>query len=244
MSKAVLEKLKSKFGAAVLETHSDFGDDTALVTAQSWKSVCEYLHGDPSLDFDMLVDLCGVDYPARLPRMEVVAHLYSTTRHHRVRLKARVGDEEMEDAQIDSVTSVWSGADWFEREVYDMSGVTFRGHPDLRRILMYPEFQGHPLLKDYPAQKTQPLVEYRTEAEAGVPLGKQAPFHDDEGMSFGRVDWLHADNEGEEGSAAAPKGVVSSVKPSPHVNGNGASENHLAQQDPQQNQKPDQKGVS
>ncbi|WP_394827554.1 NADH-quinone oxidoreductase subunit C [Pendulispora albinea] len=237
MSRAVLEKLKAKFGAAVLETHSDFGDDTAVVTAQSWKSVCEYLRNEPTLDFDLFVDLCGVDYPTRLPRMEVVLHLYSIARRHRIRLKARVGDEDMEGAQIDSVTSIWSGADWFEREVYDLSGVTFRGHPDLRRILMYPEFQGHPLLKDYPAQKTQPLVEYRTEEEAGVPLGKQAPFRADEGMAFGRVDWLHQDDQDEDGKPR-PKGVVRSVKASEagHYNGQDPSAKHTHPEPTQPNQ--------
>ena len=195
MSKAVLEKLKTRFGAYVLETHSDLGDDTAVVTAEGWKPVCEYLRTDPSLDFDLLVDLCAVDYPDRLPRMEVVLHLYSIGRRHRLRLKARVGDEELDGAEIDSITSVWPGANWFEREVYDMSGVTFRGHPDLRRILMYPEFQGHPLRKDYPANKTQPLVEYRTEEEAGVPLDKLPPFREDEGMAFGRVQWQRANDE-------------------------------------------------
>lgn len=186
MSEAVLAKLKEKFGDAILETHSRHGDDTALVKAESWRAVAEFLRNDPSLDFDLFVDLCGVDYPKQLPRMEVVLHLYSTTKRHRVRLKARVGDAEMDGAEIDSLTSIWPGANWLEREVYDMSGVTFRGHPDLRRILMYPEFEGHPLLKDYPANRTQPLVPYRTEDEAGVPLEKLPPFRADEGMSFGR----------------------------------------------------------
>ena len=186
MSLAVLDKLRTRFGAAILETHSDFGDDTAVVDAPSWREVCEYVRTDASLDFDLPVDLCGVDYPQRLPRMEVVMHLYSTTKHHRIRLKARIGDEELEGAELDSVTSIWPGMNWLEREVYDMSGVTFRGHPDLRRILMYPEFEGHPLRRDYPATKTQPLVAYRTEAEAGLPLGKLEPFGPDEGMAFGR----------------------------------------------------------
>jgi NADH-quinone oxidoreductase subunit C len=137
----------------------------------------------------LFVDLCGVDYPERGAedeRLEVVLHLCSLTKHHRVRLKTRVGDEDMKGAELESVTSIWAGANWFEREVFDMSGVTFRGHPKLQRILMYPEFVGHPLLKDYPAQKTQPLVPYRTEEDAGVPLDKQAPFREDEGMPFGR----------------------------------------------------------
>ncbi len=189
MSKAVLEKLRAKFGADIRETHSALGDDTALVNPARWREICEYLRTDPSLDFNMFIDLCGVDHPERGEageRLEVVLHLYSLTKRHRIRLKARVGDEEMKGAEIDSITDLWAGANWFEREVYDMSGVTFRGHPDLRRILMYPEFVGHPLLKDYPAEKTQPLVPYRSEEEAGLPLEKLAPFREDEGMSFER----------------------------------------------------------
>jgi NADH-quinone oxidoreductase subunit C len=187
MSQLVLDKLKEKFGAAILETHSDFGDDTAVVDPSQWKAIARFLHDDPELDFDLPVDLCGVDYPQRLPRMEVVMHLYSVKRQHRVRLKARVGDEDMEGAELDSLVSIWPGFNWLEREVFDMSGVRFRGHPDLRRILMYPEFEGHPLQRTYPADRTQPLVSYRTEDEAGMPLNKLEPFGHDEGMPFGRL---------------------------------------------------------
>jgi NADH-quinone oxidoreductase subunit C len=188
VSQLVLDKLRERFGAAILETHSDFGDDTAVVDPGAWKAVCTFLREDPALDFDMPVDLCGVDYPSRgaTGRTEVVMHLYSIAKKHRVRLKARVGDEDMEGAELDSVTSIWPGMNWLEREVWDMSGVRFRGHPDLRRILMYPEFEGHPLQKTYPADRTQPLVEYRTEEEAGMPLHKIEPFGPDEGMPFGR----------------------------------------------------------
>jgi NADH-quinone oxidoreductase subunit C len=189
VSQLVLDKLKQKFGAAILETHSDFGDDTAVVEPGQWKAVGKFLREDPALDFDMPIDLCGVDYPERGAmggRMEVVLHLYSVGKHHRVRVKTRVGDEDMEGAELDSLVSVWAGLNWLEREVYDMSGVRFRGHPDLRRILMYPEFEGHPLQKTYPADKTQPLVPYRTEDEAGMPLNKLEPFGHDEGMPFGR----------------------------------------------------------
>ena len=186
MSQLALEKLKARFGAAILETHSDFGDDTALVDAAEWKAIGKFLREDPALDFDLPVDLAGVDYPKRLPRMEVVLHLYSVSKRHRIRVKARVGDEEMDGAELDSLVSIWPGLNWLEREVYDMSGVRFRGHPDLRRILMYPEFEGHPLQKTYPADRTQPLVPYRTEEEAGVPLHKIEPFGPDEGTPFGR----------------------------------------------------------
>jgi len=168
-----------------MSTHSLHGDDTAVIEPSAWKDVCTFLRNDPQMSFDMLVDLCGVDYPSRSPRIEVVLHLYSIAKRHRIRLKTAVGDEDLVGCEVDSVTGLWPGANWFEREVFDLIGVRFTGHPDLRRILMYPEFEGHPLLKDYPADRTQPLVPYRTEAEAGVPLEKLAPFGPDEGMPFG-----------------------------------------------------------
>jgi NADH-quinone oxidoreductase subunit C len=195
MSTRVLDALKAKFASAVLETHSAFGDDTALVRSESWKEICAWLRSDSSMSFDMLVDLCAVDYPQREPRFEVVVHLLSIEKHHRLRLKTRVGDEEGNAAEVDSVTAIWPGANWLERETWDMIGVKFRGHPDLRRILMYPEFEGHPLRKDYPAQRTQPLIPYRTEEEAGLPLGKLSPFLDDEGMAFGRKAWTVKDTD-------------------------------------------------
>jgi NADH-quinone oxidoreductase subunit C len=194
VSHHVLDRLKERFGTAILETHSNFGDDTATVEASQWKAVCTFLRQDPALDFDLPVDLCAVDYPNRKPRMEVVMHLYSVSKRHRIRLKARVGDEEMQGAELDSVTSIWSGMNWLERETWDMSGVRFRGHPDLRRILMYPEFEGHPLQKTYPADRTQPLVPYRTEDEAGMPLHKLEPFGPEEGMPFGRSRSMHRED--------------------------------------------------
>ena len=187
MSQIALDMLKERFGAAILETHSQVGDDTAVIEPSQWKAVCAFLRSDPALDFDMPIDLCGVDYPNRVPRTEVVMHLYSVSKRHRVRLKARVGDEDMEGAELDSVVSVWPGMNWLERETFDMSGVRFRGHPDLRRILMYPEFEGHPLQKTYAADRTQPLIPYRTEDEAGMPIQKMEPFGPDEGMPFGRA---------------------------------------------------------
>lgn len=197
MSARVLEVLKEKFGTAILETHSDFGDDTAIVEPARWKEIARFLKTDPTMAFDMAIDLCGVDYPDREPRFEVVLHLYSVGKQHRLRLKARVGDSEGDGAELDTVADVWVGVNWFERETYDLMGITFKGHPDLRRILMYPEFEGHPLRKDYPAQKTQPLVPYRTEEEAGLPLFKQAPFRDDEGMPFTRMNWDNGHRENE-----------------------------------------------
>src|SRR5581483_7690439 len=87
MSKLALEKLQAKLGPKVLETHSHLGDDTAVVSADAWHEAAKILRDDPALDFDLFVDLCAVDYPKREPRFEVVLHVYSTTKHHRIRLK-------------------------------------------------------------------------------------------------------------------------------------------------------------
>lgn len=183
MSKALIELVKKRFGAAVLASHSQHGDDTVVLDPKRWVEVHRFLRDDPAAQMDMLVDLCAVDYPDREPRFEVVVHLYSINKKHRLRTKALVGDAEGEGAELDSLTALWGSADWFERETWDMMGVRFANHPDLRRILLYPEFQGHPLRKDYPAQKVQPLVPYR---EGPDVLDKLAPFGPDEGMSFGR----------------------------------------------------------
>jgi len=182
------EAIGAQLGARVKKLDRALGELTLTVGADDYLEVATMLRDHADLAFEQLVDLCGVDYPSRATtgRMEVVMHLYSISQKHRIRLKARVGDEDMDGAELDSVTSIWAGMNWLEREVFDMSGVKFLGHPDLRRILMYPEFEGHPLQKTYPAELTQPLVEYRTEEEAGVPLQKQEPFGPDEGMSFGR----------------------------------------------------------
>ncbi|MCC6526328.1 MAG: NADH-quinone oxidoreductase subunit C [Polyangiaceae bacterium] len=183
MSHKVLEALVERFGAAIEETHAQFGDDTAVVAPARWHEVALFLRDDPRCRMDMFVDLTCVDYLGRQePRFEVVLHVRSCEKAHRVRLKTRLDDAPDGTAPaIRSVVDVWAGANWFERETYDMFGVRFEGHPDLRRILLYEEFVGHPLRKDYDAQKTQPLVPYRTGN-----VEKLLPFAADEGMPFGR----------------------------------------------------------
>lgn len=182
MSKALLELVQSQFGSAVLHSHSQHGDDTVLVEPSAWFAVHQFLREDARVAADMLMDLTVVDYLGREPRFEIVTHVYSLSKGHRLRVKTPVGDEEAEQVEVDSLTSLWGAANWMEREAYDMFGVRFVGHPDLRRILLYPEFEGHPLRKDYPADKIQPLVPYRE-----VPnTEKVAPFGVDEGMPFGR----------------------------------------------------------
>ena len=156
MAKIILDRLNERFaGGDLLETGSQHGNEWARVAPEAWRAVAEFLRDDPQSRMDMFVDLTCVDRLPRQPRFDVVLHLYSLEKKHRVRLYAGVQDK---DPTIASLVPVWPGANWFEREAYDMYGVRFDGHPDLRRILMYPEFQGYPLRKDYPKEKRQPLL--------------------------------------------------------------------------------------
>ena len=155
---SVLDRLRSEMGDLILEEHARLGDATVVVAGASLVEVLGFLHSEPDLDFDMLSDLTAVDYHPREPRFEVVYHLYSIVQNHRLRVKVAVAGGPEDDCEIDSVVSVWPAANWMEREVFDLYGIRFRNHPDLRRILLYEEFEGHPLRKDYPKQRRQPLV--------------------------------------------------------------------------------------
>jgi NADH-quinone oxidoreductase subunit C len=155
MAQIVLDRLKEHFATEILETGSTHGNEWARVRRDAWRAVAEFLRDDAVTKMDMFVDLTVVDRFGREPRFDVVLHLYSVDKKHRVRLYGGVTEE---DPTIETLCSVWAGANWFEREAFDLYGVRFKGHPDLRRILMYPEFVGHPLRKDYPKEKRQPLV--------------------------------------------------------------------------------------
>ena len=150
-----LRLLLERMPAAVRATHAHRGDATALVDPEQIVEVLRLLRDAPELAFEMLSDVTCVDYQGEDPRFEVVYHLYSVAKNHRVRVKARVSEAEPE---LPSAVGLYASADWMEREVYDLYGVRFRGHPDLRRILLYDGFEGHPLRKDYPKEKRQPLV--------------------------------------------------------------------------------------
>jgi NADH-quinone oxidoreductase subunit C len=174
MSAVVLEKLAARFPEAVLETHAFRGDETAVVEARALREICLFLKSDPGLGFDMLSDATAVDYlgtPGRgeRARFEVVYHLYSTQHRLRLRLKVLVPEEQPE---VDSLCELYAIANWLEREIWDMYGIRFRGHPELRRILLYEEFVGHPLRKDYPKEKRQPLVR-RPEPEIAEVLARR-----------------------------------------------------------------------
>ena len=156
----ILARLAERFGATILETHAHHGDHTAVVDRAALPEVLGFCRDAAALRFDMLMDLTAVDYltfPGREDgsRFEVVYHLYSIPENHRLRIKVRVD----EDAPVvPSAVPLWAIANWFEREVWDMFGIRFEGHPDLRRLLLYEEFEGHPLRKDYPMNKRQPLI--------------------------------------------------------------------------------------
>jgi NADH-quinone oxidoreductase subunit C len=183
MSKLLIELVKNEFSDAVTSSYSQHGDETVVITAASWLSLGQFLRDDPACDMALLVDLTAVDFPDQNPRFEVVAHLASLTRGHRLRVKATIGQRDGSRAEIDSWSGLWGSANWAERECFDMFGIIFKGHPDLRRILLYPEFVGYPLRRDYPAQKIQPLVPFREVDN----IDKLPPFGPTEGMSFGRL---------------------------------------------------------
>ena len=177
MSLLALDRLRQRFGDVVLASHSFRGDDTALVKKEHVIEVLSFLKTEPDLAFDFPSDLTVVDHLGREPRFEVVYQLLSIKHKHRVRVKAPVSEEE---PTIASATLLFRGWNWFEREAFDMYGIRFEGHPDLRRMFMYDQFVGHPLRKDYPADRSQPLVPFREGYE------KLPPFDEFEGMSFGR----------------------------------------------------------
>jgi len=148
---SILARLKNKIPQSVVEVSEFRGELTVVVKREHIVPVCAFLRDDPELSFDFLSDLTAVDRLGRKPRFDVVYHSYSISRNHRIRLKVGVD----EDQSVESVTSVWSGANWFEREVFDMFGINFENHPDLKRILMPDDWEGHPLRKDFPLTREE-----------------------------------------------------------------------------------------
>ncbi len=166
---ALLDSIRARFGDKILETHENLGQETIVVRPESVIEVCTVLRDDPEYAFDMMVDLAAVDYIGRTPRFEVASHLLSTSKRHRLRVKVGVDEAT---CTTPSLYPVWKTASWTEREAFDMFGIRFEGNPDLRRILMYPEFEGYPLRKDYPHTRRQPLVPERDPVENPWPTRK------------------------------------------------------------------------
>lgn len=148
---AIIEQIRARFPEEVIDSYLNQGQGAVIVRAGRIKEMVTYLRDEPSLQMNHLRALCGVDNSRRkdpaLSKFEVVYNLYSIALGHEIRLRAEVGDT---DPAIDSVVELWPGADWLERETYDLMGISFTGHPDLRRVLMPEDWEGHPLQKSYP----------------------------------------------------------------------------------------------
>jgi NADH-quinone oxidoreductase subunit C len=143
-----VKKLKEKFPNSILEVKAFRNEVTVSVPKKDILEICRFLHSDADLQFHLLTDLCGLDHFPQTPRFEVVYHLCSIKRNQRLRLKTRVGESE----SIVSVESVWKVANWYEREAYDLLGISFENHSDLRRIMLWDGYEGHPLRKDFPVE--------------------------------------------------------------------------------------------
>ena len=136
------------------EVKEALGEITITVARERIVELCSFLKSAPGLEFNLLADLCGVDRGVEEdPRFEVNYHLFSTTKYHRLRLKVLLSED---NAHVPTVTTVWRTANWHERETFDLFGVIFDGHPDLRRILLPDEWQGHALRKDFPLRGYEP----------------------------------------------------------------------------------------
>lgn len=155
--KKITEILKERFQEKIKETSAQFGDETVVIDRDFLVDLSKFLMKE-SYAYTMLLDMTCVDYLGDDLRFEMVYHLFSITNNDRVRIKVRLSEK---DLKIDSLTPLWKNANWLEREIFDMFGVHFEGHPYLERLFMYDGFEGHPLRKDYPLRKRQPMIPMR-----------------------------------------------------------------------------------
>lgn len=165
MSEKVLQTLLERFPTQILASHAHVGDETIVTSSEHVLEIATFLRHDPAMDFDFMSDVTAVDYLQREPRFEVVYHFYSLQHRHRVRVKVAIAEGA---ESMPSLSGLWGAANWGEREVWDMYGIHFEGHPNLRRVLMYEEFEGHPLRKDYPIQQSQPRMDLRKKERDAV----------------------------------------------------------------------------
>lgn len=154
-NEAITTLIKKYFPEVIVSSGVFRNELTLLVKKESVVEVARFLKENKELDFDFLSDLCGVDRVEHDGVFEVVYHLYSIHKNHRLRLKTRLSSD---NPCVSTVTTVWKTADWHERETFDMFGIQFDGHPDLRKILTPDDFEGHPLRKDYPLDGRQPAT--------------------------------------------------------------------------------------
>lgn len=156
------EQLRSAFGERARDAAVAHGETTLEIHRDDALAVFQALRDQPEFAFNFLMDVTAVDYLGASPRFAVVYHLYSVSQNLRLRVRIRIVES---DAWVHSLSELWHSANWGERECWDMFGIRFVGHPDPRRILMYEEFVGHPLRRDYPVNKRQPLVPERDPIE-------------------------------------------------------------------------------
>jgi NADH-quinone oxidoreductase subunit C len=179
---SIIETLKAAIPGASYETGASVDFATVYVPAASLVETCRALHDTPSLRFNVLLEVTAADYLPREPRFEVVYHLLSIPNRQRLRMKVRVGSNEI-DGVVPTVQSIWPAAGWPEREVWDMFGIVFAGHGDLRRLLMPDDWDGHPARKDYPvqihkaAQTYEPLEVSEDEFKANIERDRQKRAH-------------------------------------------------------------------
>lgn len=154
---AIVGALKEQFGDAVISSSTYRGQDVVNVSKDSILDICTFLRDDPRFKFDMLTDLTAVDFLGREVRFQVVYNLYSFGLNQRLRLKADIAEGD----SLSTVEGVWKAANWAEREVYDLFGIVFDNHSDLRRILLWDGYIGHPLRKDFPLTGVPQKAVYR-----------------------------------------------------------------------------------
>lgn len=150
--------LKSRFPNVVTDVLDQNGDSVVYIKKEGLLSFMESMRDEADFQFDLLMEVFAVDYlhwEEKENRFEVIYNLFSTTKNQRLFVKVPVKEQ---DARVDSIIGIWPAADWYERETWDMMGVRFEGHPNLKRILMYEGFEGHALRKDYPYNKRQPII--------------------------------------------------------------------------------------
>jgi NADH-quinone oxidoreductase subunit C len=147
MNAVIIDKLKARFGEQNIEASEFRSELTIVVPKDRIVEICRFLKDDPDLKFDFLIDLCGIDMNTPVKRFGVIYNLYSLTSKYRLRLKTFTEEQE---PKVPTVTGVWGTANWHERESFDMFGIVFEGHPDLRRVYMPEDFEYYPLRKDFP----------------------------------------------------------------------------------------------
>jgi NADH-quinone oxidoreductase subunit C len=187
--------LRERFSDALIEVSERLGETTILVRPDAIVGVCQALRDDPALQYNFLSTITAVDWLEREPRYDIVYHLMSLSSGAVLRLKIQVGDDEQPEPGAPSVTSVWPAANWYEREVFDLFGIRFAGHPDLRRIEMPDDWVGHPLRKDYPLTGIQ-LPEPH--------WGGQLPFADPLPAEIGQQTLRELGRVGDVASGTAP----------------------------------------